>query len=213
MFTYSNKYEIDHHAIKLLIGLIALSLANLTSLFSFTTITSISASYYEDGWARNILVGFLFAISAFMLSYNGYSRKEMILSKIAAIAALGVAMFPCKCGDHVEILPYVHYASAGIMFMILAKFCELFSERASNKGYREARWRSKIYVVCGFVILSSMAIMLVDAVTHYALSEKISRLTFYCERAGLMAFGISWLTASRALPLITAKHERYSPFA
>ena len=75
------KEEIDHRTLKLLVGLIALTLGNLTSFFADSKITSISASYYEGGWSQSILVGFLFAIAAFLLAYNGQSRSEMLMSK------------------------------------------------------------------------------------------------------------------------------------
>jgi len=213
MFSSPARLEIDHRTIKLIIGMIALTLANVTSFFSSVPITSISASYYEDGWARNFFVGFLFAISAFMLAYNGESRKEMFLSKVAAVAALGVAMFPCGCDYHIEIIPYVHYISAAVMFSILAAFCWIFRQRAVKKGHREALRRSKIYITCGFVIVTAMLTMAVDHITDSALAAIVPRLTFYCERAGLVAFGISWLTASRVLPAISSKNERFSPFA
>lgn len=74
MFSPPARQEIDHRAMKLIVGLIALSLASITSLFSHTLLTSISAAYYQDGPARNFLVGFLFAISSFLLAYNGRSR-------------------------------------------------------------------------------------------------------------------------------------------
>src|SRR6476660_7234669 len=67
------RYEINHRTIKLLIGLIAISLANVTAFFSSTPIASISASYYDEDWARDFLVGSLFAISAFLFAYNGRS--------------------------------------------------------------------------------------------------------------------------------------------
>ena len=53
---------IEHHTIKLIVGVIAISLATLTSIFSETPLESISASYHEEGWSSNIFVGFLFAI-------------------------------------------------------------------------------------------------------------------------------------------------------
>ena len=34
---------------------------------------------------------------------------------------------------------------------------------------------------------------------------------FYGEAAGLFAFGISWLTASRTVPGLTHPEERFSP--
>ena len=91
--------EIDNQTMKLIVGLIAVSLPFLTNYFSPTPLDSISASYWAEGdWSRNIFVGFLFAIGAFLLSYNGYGDDQRRLSKVAAFAAVAVAMFPCNCG-------------------------------------------------------------------------------------------------------------------
>jgi hypothetical protein len=205
--------EIDHRTIKLLVGLIALSLANLTSFFAGSSITSISASYYEGGWSQSIFVGFLFAIAAFLLAYNGLSTREMVLSKVAAVAALGVALFPCRCDNRDAIVPYVHSVAAATMFLILAYFCYLFFQRAFEKGYAQAKARGVIYVICGIVMLVSILVLAVDAFSDGSLSAKVARLTFYGERAALMAFGISWLTASRVLPILTREDERFSPLS
>ncbi|MCB9101963.1 MAG: hypothetical protein H6632_20680 [Anaerolineales bacterium] len=210
MISKPNRVEIDHHTIKLIIGIFAISLATLTSLFSETPLTSISASYYADGWSRNIFVGFLFAISAFLLAYNGKSAPEFVLSKLAAVAAIGVAMFPCKCGSHTEIIPYIHYISAAVMFLILVGFCYIFFQRAYAKGHTQAKFRASIYALCGITILTSIAIIVVNTLLADVISLKISRLIFFCEAAGLIAFGVAWLSASRCLPLITSEKERIS---
>ena len=72
--------EIDQSAIKFLIGLIALLLAPIEFAITSGSITSISASFWFDPglWPRNIFVGFLFAISAFLLTYNGMSETEIL---------------------------------------------------------------------------------------------------------------------------------------
>jgi len=209
-----SRVEIDHHTIKLIVGVIAISLASLTSLFSQAQLESISASYHQGGWPRNIFVGFLFAISAFLLAYNGRSSLEMMLSKMAALAAMGVAMFPCGCDGHQEIIPYVHYVSAAVMFLVLAAFCYSFRKRARAKGHSQALVRSYIYALCGFIILASIAILALDYLWNGAITKWIHRLTFYGEAAGLIAFGVAWLTASRILPIITSREERLpmSPF-
>lgn len=211
MLPNPTKEEIDHRTLKLLVGLMALSLGSLTSFFADSKITSISASYYEGGWSQSILVGFLFAIAAFLLAYNGLSRSEMLMSKFAAVAALGVALFPCGCNDNTEIIPHVHFGSAAVMFLILVYFCFVFYKRARAKGHTEAIRRAFIYVLCGIVIIASILIMVIDKTTGGGLSFRIPRLVFYCERAGLVAFGISWLTASRVLPVLTRSDERFSP--
>lgn len=214
MYSNPRQIEIDHHTIKLIVGVIAISLATLTSLFSNTPLQSISASYHEGGWSRNIFVGFLFAISAFLLAYNGRSTLEMLLGKIASFAAMGVAMFPCQCGGQPQIIPYVHGLSAAVMFVILALFCYIFFRRAYAKGHAQARIRAYIYAVCGITIVTSIAIIAMDNLLDGIISAKIIRLTFYGEAAGLIAFGFAWLSASRILPFITNEEERLplSPF-
>lgn len=213
MLSKPDRQEIDHRTIKLIIGVIALSLATLTSYFAGVSITSISASYYEEGWSRSIFIGFLFAISALLLAYNGFTKTEMVMSKVAAIAALGVALFPCACDSHQEIIPHLHSGSAAAMFIVLTFFCYRFYLRAINKGYIEAKLRAYIYAASGLVIVIAIAAMTYDNVTGNTLSEKIPRFTFYGERAGLVAFGVSWLTASKVFPLLTKKEERHSPFS
>ncbi len=209
--------EIDHRTIKLLVGVIALTLAGLTSYFAGGKIASISASYYEGGWAQSIFVGFLFAIAALMLAYNGLSTREMVLSKVAAIAACGVALFPCKCDNRDEILPYVHAGSATILFLILAYFCYIFFHRARDKAKTlansPANARATIYALCGITIILCIVVIAVDALLGGALTAKVVRLVFYAERAALIAFGISWLTASRVLPFLTRADERFSPLS
>lgn len=205
--------EIDEHTSKLIVGLIAIFLAKLTSFFSETPLQSISASYHEGGWSRDIFVGFLFAISAFLLAYNGRSTRQMVLSKVAAFAAMGVAMFPCKRGSHAEVIPYVHGISAAVMFLILVVFCYIFFQRARSKGHLQAMFRAYIYAICGITIVASILIIAIDNVSGGIISSRISRLTFYGETAGLIAFGIAWLSASRFLPLLTRKNERFSLFS
>jgi hypothetical protein len=213
MLAQPKKREIDHRTLKLLVGLMAISLGGVTSFFAQSPLTSISASYHEGGWPQTFLVGFLFAIAAFLLAYNGESKPEMVLAKIAAVAALGVAMFPCRCGDHTEVLPYVHAASAMAMFLVLAYFCFIFFRRAQAKGHTEAKRRELVYAICGVAILAAILVMALDRLTGNSLSAAVPRLDFYAETSALFAFGVSWLTASRTLPWLTRNDERFSPLS
>ena len=211
MLSSGKRVEIDEHTSKLIVGLIAIYLASVTNLFSETPLQSISASYHEGGWSRDIFVGFLFAISAFLLSYNGkppFQIFQMVISKIGAFAAMGVAMFPCKCISHDEIIPYVHGISTFVMFLVLAIFCYFFFLRAWGKGYWHAKLRAYIYAVCGITIVASILIIAIDNFLGGIISSSISRLTYYGETAALIAFGIAWLSASQTLPLLTSKKDR-----
>lgn len=212
MFSAPTRQEIDHRTMKLIVGIVATSLAGLTNFFARTAITSISASYHEGGWSQSIFIGFLFAIAAFLLAYNGLSQAAMILSKVASAAGLGVALFPCKCGTHTELVPYVHGISAAVMFLILAYFCYEFFRRARAKGHSQANARATIYALCGIAILLSIIVLAFDNLFGGAFSAIVPRLTYYGEAVGLVSFGISWLTASRVLPVLTRQDERFSPF-
>lgn len=213
MLSTPKRPEIDHRTIKLLVGVIAISLATVTNLFAHAPLTSISASYYEGGWSQGIFIGFLFAIAAFLLAYNGLWTSEMVLSKVASLAGLGIALYPCKCGDHHELVPYVHAICAAAMFLILAYFCYVFYRRALAKRHTQAKARAAVYALCGIAIVLSIVVLAYDGISGGVLSASIPRLTFYGERTGLMAFGISWLTASRVLPVLTRPDERFSPFS
>lgn len=97
------------------------------------------------------------------------------------------------------------------MFLILTYFCYAFYRRALAKGYPQAKVRATIYVLCGVAIALSILVLALDHFLDGALSRPIPRLVFYGETTGLVAFGISWLTASRTLPFLTRPEERFSP--
>jgi hypothetical protein len=210
MLAHPRYPEIDDRTMKLIVGVVALSLASLTSFFANAAITSISASYYEEGPSHVIFIGFLFAISAFLFAYNGYTRSQMILSKVAAVATLCIALFPCDCDGHDPSIPYVHGASATITFAVLAFFCYVFFKRAIAKSTSQAKSRAFIYASCGVVIALVIVVLGIDHLGSHVLSSRVSRLTYYGEKAALIAFGVSWLTASHWLPVITTQEERLS---
>lgn len=219
------KQEVNHQTLKLMVGVIALSLGSITNLFASGPLDSISASYFEGGWSQTIFIGSLFAIAAFLLAYNGYSKAEMVLSKFAGIAAAGVALFPCnciskgaavaaaagqaQCRPEQALIPYVHFIAAAVMFVILVVFCWFFYNRAHEKkdrGSVEAGRRMVVYQVCGATIVIAMVAMAIDALA----GSRIPRMVWYGETAGLIAFGISWLTAARVVPLLSKPEERPS---
>jgi len=212
MLTGSGRPEIDHHTIKLIVGIIAITLASLTSALSGHDIPSVSASYHEGGLARDIFVGFLFAIGAFLFAYNGEWRIEFYLSRIAAISALAIAIFPCKCGGHPEYIANVHGSAAALMFGTLSVFCWVFFARARKKTYAQAKWRAVIYAVCGLAITAAVVLLAVDHFLDDVFTNLNPRFTYYGEFTGLVAFGIAWLIASRVLPIISNPDERFSVF-
>ena len=99
------------------------------------------------------------------------------------------------------------------MFLVLAYFCYIFYRRARQKGYAQANARATIYALCGIAIALAIAVVVFDSLTGGMLSAKVARIIFYAERTALMAFGISWLTASRVLPMLSREDERFWPLS
>lgn len=201
--------EIDHRVLKLMVGLIGLFLASITSYFSGGTILSISESHCYGGWARDFFVGAMFAIAAFMAAYNGFSRTEMLVAKVTAVAAIGVAWFPMRCPTRDEIVPGAHVVSAIIMFAMLATLCRIFYLRAKSHGLPGSDRRARLYAICGVAILASMSLVVADSVLGGPIKAIIPRLEFYCEELALIAFAVAWLAASHIVPWITAPEERW----
>lgn len=214
MLSPPKQQEIDQRTMKLIVGLIALFLANITSFFTGSKITSISASFYTrwdgtaTGWAGIIFVGSLFAISAFLAAYNGLTKSEMILSKFASFFAICIALFPCGCDGNEEVIKHLHGVSAALLFAILAYFCVIFQRRAKAKSHIKAKWRAIIYSLCSIAIVVAISVMAIDFFSGDKLTNIIPRLTFYGERVALVAFGVSWLTASKILPFLADDFER-----
>lgn len=217
METQMQRPVIDYHTTRFIVGLIALSLALLTDLLTPIKITSISQSYHLDDNARDIFVGSLFVISAFLWSYNGYPTpkfmvSQSVLSKIAAVAAAFIAYFPCDCAPTETLVGAVHSYSAIILFVILAIFCWFFYLRTKGKPSKQAGWRGRIYRLCAFAMIIVMSLQLIDMLSSGVISEIYSRLTYYVEMIGLLAFGIAWMVASRMIPFLTDKDERLPLF-
>lgn len=201
--------EIDHRVLKLMVGLIGLSLATATNLLSAGTILSISQSHCYGGWARDFFVGNLFAVAAFMAAYNGFSRKEMWVAKVTALAAIGVAWFPTACPTQGEIIPGAHVVSAVVMFLMLATMCRIFYVRARRRHLPGASRRAMLYAACGIAIVASMLMVVADHFLGGPLKSVVPRLEFYCEQVALVAFGVAWLASSHVVPWITAPEEKW----
>lgn len=211
----NHQKEIDHHVLRLIVGLIAL----LLPLFVIVLTTgnplgSISAAYHDDGAARDVFVGSLFAMAAFLFAYNGDHSRQSALSKVAAVSAVCIALFPTAGVSAPDTLaPWVgvvHYAAAAVMYGVLAYFCWSFSRTARVKKaqYREAGARSVIYRLCLVAIGVAIVFMLGYLVFDEFLDERFPRYILVFEWLGLLAFGIAWLVASRIIPVITHRDER-----
>jgi hypothetical protein len=166
----------------------------------WTVLNSISAYYYTGAVAA--FVGMLVALALFLLTYRGYDNKYGWVDRAAAVtagvAALLVAFFPTDAPEGFPVLPWwtppsavVHYFSAIVLFAMFAVFCLwLFRLGTSDPTPPDKRRRNLIYVLCGIVILISMA--------WAGIAGWKDKPIFIPESLALTAFAASWLTKGRA---------------
>ena len=112
----------DYRALRLLMGAIALALPFVVSLMAAEALTSISASYHTEG-ARDAFVGMLAVVGAFLWAYNGHFPKEALASKVAALSAILLVLFPTACdGCDMTTASMIHGGAAFTLFSMLAYF-------------------------------------------------------------------------------------------
>ena len=207
MTTQNRGTVFDYRALRLLMGLIALALPFVVLLLSARPLSSISASYYTD--ARDAFVGMLFVVSAFLWAYNGHSSKEARLSKVASLAAIFVAIFPTSCDLYETggIASSIHYGAAATLFAVLAYFC-FVPFRRNTKGQKGKKGRrSKIYFVCGWIMVGCILSVFVANFTLSDETIQALRLTFWAEAIALVAFGVAWIVAGKYFGLLVDDDE------
>lgn len=202
-----------------------------TSLIAVVLLTdevmrpSISEFYHST--AGDLFVGTMCAIAVFLWSYVGYPPQgpgewpsDRLVSRVAAVAALGVALFPttdkaqavagacvrmqCLIGD--DMARRLHYGSAAVFFVCLAVFClVLFRRGGGRMPSRGKRGRNRIYAGCGWTILGCIA-----ALAAYGLGYRLqddagraaydaTRAVFVLESVAVFAFALSWLVKGETL--------------
>jgi hypothetical protein len=161
---------------------------------------SISAYYWAGDGApsRDWFVGLLFAVAAFLYLYKVFSGAENIALNLAAIFAVGVAVFPTEWNCGAACGKYsVHGFCAVSMFVFLVYVVwfragdtlTLIPDDQSRARYR------RLYKILGLVMLAS-------PLTAFVLNSVIgtrSSYVFFIEAAGIWAFAAYWLVKSSEL--------------
>ena len=170
---------------------------------------SISMYYYTN--MRDFLVGLLFVVSLFLITYKGYNLTDLIISTIIGITGLGVAIFPClsECCETPRVgifqllqstSNYIHLSCAILFFVLLAiNSIFLFTRTGVVDVTPRKITRNKIYIVCGVVILVCVLGLILS---YFILSPKQrfdSKIFLILESIALLAFGISWLIKGETL--------------
>lgn len=158
---------------------------------------SISAYYYSV--MRDVFVGSLWVIGIFLICYR-YALLDDIVSTIAGICAIGIALFPTTPDMDVTqrqtAIGLAHASFASCFFLILALMAIVLfrrTDQVSPAGRKQQR--DTVYLICGIVILACVvlaALILFVPYLHGALWLQPLHLIFFLEAFAILAFGFAW---------------------
>jgi hypothetical protein len=164
---------------------------------------SMSSYYHTD--MGDVLVGMLFAMGFFLLSYKGYERSDDLAGDLGFVFALGVALFPTKPqgASGSDVIGIIHMAFTVLFFLTLMYFSLiLFTKTDPEKPPTKRKLqRNTVYKVCGIIMgvciaLISVYVLLPD---HLEAVFKPYKPVFWLEAIAICAFGISWLVKGETL--------------
>ena len=160
---------------------------------------SLSGYYYSD--LRNVFVGTLCAIGVFLIAYRGYGRIDDIAANIAAVAGIGVALFPTQPVSPTptqHAIGVAHLVFAAIFFLTLAFFCLFLFTKDDGAPTKRKRSRNAVYRTCGIVMLACLVLIVVNGLFFSAATADLHP-TLWLESLAVFAFGFAWLTKGQTL--------------
>jgi hypothetical protein len=199
-----NDLVISYLALRRAVGIIGMALPFVVALgraILDRPVLQATVSDYYYTVMRDVFVGSLCAIGAFMMSYRGYDEKDWVAGRCAAVFAVGAAFFPTapeNAAPLARVIGMVHLACATGLFITLAIFCKLF-RKSKGLRTRQKDQRNLIYGVCGLTILACIGLIFVYAV--FLMQTPLARFQpiFWLEALAIVAFGVSWLIKGETL--------------
>jgi hypothetical protein len=153
---------------------------------------SISGYYYTD--LGNVFVGSLCAIGVFLISCQGYDRKDEISGACAIAAGLLPTTPDANATSQDKLIGALHLTFAGLLFVTLAYFClALFTITSYATPTPQKLKRNAFYRFCGWTILACIALIGVVHVPAVKGQVEWLKPVFYLEAIAVMVFGAAWL--------------------
>ena len=195
----ANDQIIPYFTLRILIGAAGISLpillviGKLIAENSFRLEYSIS-DYYDNSTAGDILVGVLFSLAFFLVSYKGYARIDSIAANFGCAFALGVALFPTTSKN--TFVHYAHFGFALLLFSVFIFFSLYLFRKSVPHPTKQKKNRNKVYVVSGILMILCIVGIAVSLI--FDLGPNL-HLVFWLESIALASFGFSWITKAEVL--------------
>jgi len=202
----------SYYRVRRLLGYLGFALPLVLILGALLTRAELepSISDFYHTVLRDLFVGVLITMGVFLVSYQGYERKEgepfsdNILATFAGIMAFGVALLPNETANQTEVtfaqsmmgLKYTslaHYVCAILFLLCLGAFCFVRFAQTANPS------RRKTYTRCGWIIVGAAVFAIAVSVIKIAKIEPYSdyvnawSLVFWAETVAVWAFSYAWL--------------------
>ena len=198
-----NDQIISYYALRILIGAtgillpLLLIIGNVIANNTFQIEFSVS-DYYDNNTAGDILVGVLFVLGFFLMTYKGYEKIDSRIANLGCVFALGVALFPTTSSNH--IVHIMHFVFAVLLFTVFIVFSIYLFRKTDPKAVRTKQKdkRNRVYLACGIIMILCIAGIAVSMIWL----EKVSatyHLVFWFESVALIAFGSSWVVKAEFL--------------
>lgn len=197
---------ISHMTLRKAIGFLGISLPAVliigTSIIGRCTHIQNSISHYYYTVMGDVFVGFLISTGIFLVSYKGYDLIDNIVSFLAGIFVLCIALFPTSPNEDagcvirtLKDIPFrenIHYVSAALFYLTLSYMSIFLFTKSSGNKTKQKIVRNRVYVTCGVTILVSILLIFVEDYIP-GLKKQEFKPTFWFEWMANIAYGVSWL--------------------
>lgn len=198
-----NDQIISYYALRILIGAtgillpLLLIIGNLIANNTLQIEFSVS-DYYDNGTAGDILVGILFVLGFFLMTYKGYNAIDSRTANFGCVFALGVALCPTTSSNHT--IHILHFVFAILLFSVFIFFSiYLFRKTDPDKEFTKQKGnRNKVYLACGIIMILCIVGIAISMIWLTQLSATY-HLVFWFESIALISFGVSWVTKAEFL--------------
>lgn len=197
-----NDQIISYYGLRILIGAtgvllpVLLVIGNLIDNNTLQIEFSVS-DYYDNGTAGDILVGILFVLGFFLMTYKGFDKTDSRAANLGCVFALGVALCPTTSNNH--FIHILHFVFALLLFSTFIFFSlYLFRKTGPGRRTKQKVKRDNLYLICGIVMIGCIAGIALSMLVFEAAAIQY-HLVFWFESVALIAFGISWITKAEFL--------------